>query len=139
MLGQLAANCHMENCTGHIDNTPFYYIMGGIGLVFLAGCVISVREAHNRKRLMERGVAATAEITKIAPRQVLKAGSVMLDLTLAVTAPDGEVFEAETGQKFPITELPHAGWTVPVRYAANNRYRLLVSGAPSPPAAEAAA
>lgn len=135
MLDQLAFNCHQENCTGHVDNTPFYYIMGGIGLALSIGCLVAALESNGRRRILERGVAATAEITKLAPRQVLNSGSVMLDLTLAVTTPAGEVVEVETGHRFPITELPRAGWTVPVRYPEGNPYYLVVAGPAAPPAA----
>lgn len=130
-LVHLAVNCHMNNCTGHIDNTPFYFIFGGIGLVIVITAVVGIVQASRKQGLLDRGVVATGEITKIAPRTVLKSGSVVMDMTLAVTAPDGEVFEAETSEKFPINDLPRVGWTVPVRYAEKNHNRVVVSGAAS--------
>ncbi|MFI0937602.1 hypothetical protein [Streptomyces sp. NPDC021020] len=133
MLAQLAANCHQGNCTGHIDNTPAYFIFGGIGAVMLIGIAFAAGDSASRHRIMTRGVAATAEIVKVAPRNFLRDGMVRLDLTLAVTPPDGEAFEVETDHTFPITDLPKAGWTLPVRYREENHYRVLVSGEPVPP------
>jgi hypothetical protein len=137
MLAELAANCHQTNCTGHVDNTVAYYIFGTIGAVMLIGIAFAAGDSAHRHRVLTRGIAATAEITKLSPRAVQRDGMVALDLTLAVTAPDGEVFEAFADHRFPITALPEAGWTVPVRYR-ENRYRVLVAGEPAPPAAEPA-
>ncbi|MFI0895673.1 hypothetical protein [Streptomyces sp. NPDC020983] len=134
MLAQLAANCHQMNCTGHVDNTPAYYIFGAIGAVMLIGAAAAASDSASRNRTLTRGVAATAEIVRLSPRRVRNDGTVTLDLTLAVTPPGGEVFEAEAAHTFPITALPQAGWTLPVRYRADARHHLVVAGEPSPPA-----
>ncbi|MGW5349015.1 hypothetical protein ACWERV_00665 [Streptomyces sp. NPDC004031] len=133
MLAQLAVNCHQTNCTGHVDNTPAYYIFGAIGAAMILALVAAAADSANRRRILERGIAATAEILKLSPRKVLNDGMVVLDMTLAVTPPDGERFETETDHKFPITALPQVGWTLPVRYRENSYYRVLVSGDAVPP------
>ncbi|MGW2422237.1 hypothetical protein ACWC0C_23785 [Streptomyces sp. NPDC001709] len=131
---QSAYNCHMENCTGFKpDNTPFYILFGSVFFVVLVVAAAEAATTRQRSRLLQHGIAASAGIKKITSRKVYKNGTVKVDLTLEVTTPDGEVFEAQTDGEFLITELPRADWAIDVRYSAKDRHRVAVDAAAAPP------
>ncbi|OIK01216.1 hypothetical protein [Streptomyces monashensis] len=133
LIIQLAYNCHMENCTGFkTDNTPFYFLVGSVVCAVLFVCMAEAVTTLQKRKLLQRGIAAGAEIKKVTSRKVHKDGTVEVGLKLEVTAPDGEVFEAQTDEEFPITELPQIGWSINVRYSAKDRHRVAADGAASP-------
>jgi hypothetical protein len=132
---QLAYSCHTENCTGFKpDNTPFYFLFGSLVVLVIVACVWQAAADISKERLLQHGIAANADIKEITPRKTRRNGSVEVDLTLAVTSADGDVFEGRTHAKFPIAGLPQVGWTIPVRYSAKNRLRICVEGPVAPPA-----
>ncbi|MGW1282748.1 hypothetical protein ACWD4N_03285 [Streptomyces sp. NPDC002586] len=134
MTIQLAYNCHMENCTGFKpDNTPFYILIATVIFVVLVVGTAEAVTSRQRSRLLQDGIAAGAEIEKITVRKVLKDGTVEAELTLKITPPDGDVFEAQADGKFPISELPQVGWMINVRYSERDRHRIAVEGAAAPP------
>ena len=114
------------------------YALWVIGSLLLAGLLIALITMlvldGRRRRLLARGTAAQAVITALNPRGPVKdAGRVKVEVTLAVTPPDGgEAFETWTTERFPLTALPQLGWAVPVRYWPTDPHRVALAGPAAP-------
>ncbi|MGW2422238.1 hypothetical protein ACWC0C_23790 [Streptomyces sp. NPDC001709] len=131
---QVVLACNIGGCTGvKTDDRPVdvsVAVVAGIIVLFLFYKAI---QAARQRRLLQNGTAATAVILEIEARAV-RGGTVDTDVQLSITKPDGAVFESHTTASFPLTDLPKAGWAVPVRYSEKDHSRVAVSGPPKPPA-----
>ncbi|MFI1094520.1 hypothetical protein [Streptomyces sp. NPDC020917] len=118
------------------DLTTFLIVAGSVVGAVLVGWMVKVELDH---RLRTRGVPGTAVITALEGRRVVPGTPDMkVTVTLLVTAPDGEELETWTTAQLPILDMPRAGWRVPVRYSARDRYRVALTGPAVPPEEESA-
>ncbi|MER6382292.1 hypothetical protein [Streptomyces sp. NPDC001250] len=130
---QVVLACNIGGCTGvKTDDTPVdVFFAAVLGIVLLCMVFKAVQTAR-RRRLLRNGTAATAVILEIEAREV-RGGTVDTEVKLSVTEPNGAVFESRTTASFPLTDLPKAGWNVPVRYSQKDTWRVAVAGPAQPP------
>jgi hypothetical protein len=132
LLGYVPPPC-TKYCakTDDSDITTFFVVVGCVAAAALLGYLVKVEFDH---RLRTRGTSATAVITDLRGRRVIPHSPEMkVDVTLRVTAPDGEEFETWTTAELPIIGMPQVGWSVPVRYSERDRYRIALVGEALPP------